>query len=39
MNEDKNRITLRVFLCGCSISWRVHWIYDTKELAQKHGAE
>jgi ADP-ribosylglycohydrolase len=37
MNEDKKAGLLYGSFCADALSLGVHWIYDTKELAQKHG--
>ena len=37
MNEDKKVGLLYGSFCADALSLGVHWIYDTKELAQKHG--
>ena len=37
MNEDKKAGLLYGSLCADALSVGVHWIYDTNELAQKHG--
>ena len=37
MNEDKKAGLLYGSLCADALSLGVHWIYDTNELAQKHG--
>ena len=37
MNEDKKSGLLYGSFCADALSLGVHWIYDTNELAQKHG--
>ena len=37
MNEDKKAGLLYGSFCADALSLGLHWIYDTKELAQKHG--
>ena len=37
MNQDKKAGLLYGSLCADALSLGVHWIYDTNELAQKHG--
>ena len=37
MNEDKRAGLLYGSFCADALSLGVHWIYDSKELAQKHG--